>query len=662
MEASQKVDYLVCLSLETTRTQGDYREQLEIGSEAAINKDELINDSKFPNIIEVNWISYSLSDMKPDKEQSQYYIKPTNMEQLNPKTTEQTGVKQDDIDEAESLESVLSKFNNYVSNSFVLKNKSYRIITFGSWELGIQLYVEAKQKRISLADHFTTYFDVIQEFRSKYPTDQSPIHKIDQLLEAMKLKRRHDVIKSSKVSEILCTNIVRVVHRLCKEGHVFILNSNSGGIPNLAALCEEDDKVKQDEEIKHEPEAITKVEITQQKPQELAKQEVPAPYHTSQTPVSTKEEVKGYGTSVYSGGAANSYPAPAYDPNVPAPHSYGSHAMTSHPPADQYDNRSRDRASYQSHPAHSSSNRERTPEPQTRYGTYQDDNAIKYVRVKNLPPNCDKNKIIEFFTTIPIAYANIALVFDQTGRFIQEAILALSNMNDQIEARAQSGRYIFNYQIDVQEALPAEWETAQQSQRVFSKDEKILVRMRGLPFNVRKDEVLMFFQDYQVMPDSVIIGEMSNGKKTGEGVIIFKNESEATRAVADKNGANIGKRWIELYLHPYSHFHSFFQAQHHEEFVVLSKYINEENRNRAVRLRGLPFNCSKKDVMMFFKQFGVTENDVIIEVKESRATGRALVFLSDSMAAMRAAQVLDKEYIGNRYIELDQVANLPHEF
>jgi len=87
------------------------------------------------------------------------------MDELNSKTTEMTGVKQDDIDGAESLESVIAKFNNYVSNTFVLKNKSYRIITFGNWELGIQLFVEAKQKRISLAEHFTTFFNVTREFR-----------------------------------------------------------------------------------------------------------------------------------------------------------------------------------------------------------------------------------------------------------------------------------------------------------------------------------------------------------------------------------------------------------------------------------------------------------------------------------------------------------------
>ena len=186
--------------------------------------------------------------------------------------------------------------------------------------------------------------------------------------------------------------------------------------------------------------------------------------------------------------------------------------------------------------------------------------------------------------------------------------------------------------------------------------------MRGLPFSVKKEDILQFFAGYDIVPDSVIIGEMGNGKKTGEGVILFKKESEAERAVSERNGANIGRRWIELYLHPYSHFHSFYQSQHHEEFIYLSKYITEENKTRTVRLRGLPYSATKRDIVNFFKNFPITENDVVFEVKDGRATGRAIVILMDPITAARAAQELDKEYIGSRYIEVEIVSNLPYEF
>jgi len=58
MDQQQSYDYLICLSIETTRFQGDYRDFLENNQENLINKAELIKDPKFPNIIELDWISY----------------------------------------------------------------------------------------------------------------------------------------------------------------------------------------------------------------------------------------------------------------------------------------------------------------------------------------------------------------------------------------------------------------------------------------------------------------------------------------------------------------------------------------------------------------------------------------------------------------------------
>jgi DNA polymerase III alpha subunit (gram-positive type) len=136
------------------------------------------------------------------------------MEHLNSKTVELTGVTQEDIEHAESLESVLAKFHDFVSNSFVLKNKSYCIITFGHWELGYQLGIEATQKKINLDNCFTHFLDIRGEFLKSHKGYSGTISKIDDLLDALKLKRRTDVISTMKKSEVDCTNIVRVVHRM----------------------------------------------------------------------------------------------------------------------------------------------------------------------------------------------------------------------------------------------------------------------------------------------------------------------------------------------------------------------------------------------------------------------------------------------------------------
>ena len=81
-----------------------------------------------------------------------------------------------------------------------------------------------------------------------------------------------------------------------------------------------------------------------------------------------------------------------------------------------------------------------------------------------------------------------------------------------------------------------------------------MILMRGLPFDISRDSIVAFFAGYGILPDSVIIGEKSDGKRSGEGAILFTTEHEATRAEVDKDNKNIGHRYIELFKHPYKHY------------------------------------------------------------------------------------------------------------
>jgi len=48
-----------------------------------------------------------------------------------------------------------------------------------------------------------------------------------------------------------------------------------------------------------------------------------------------------------------------------------------------------------------------------------------------------------------------------------------------------------------------------------------MVKLRGLPFDLSPDEILSFFRNYAVIGDSVIIEEKSDGKRTGQGALLF---------------------------------------------------------------------------------------------------------------------------------------------
>lgn len=81
-----------------------------------------------------------------------------------------------------------------------------------------------------------------------------------------------------------------------------------------------------------------------------------------------------------------------------------------------------------------------------------------------------------------------------------------------------------------------------------------MLKLRGLPFDVRESDISSFFQGYSVLPESVIIGERSDGRRTGEGVVLFKSEQDAIRAQGEKKGQNIGRRYIEIFVYPFSNY------------------------------------------------------------------------------------------------------------
>ena len=103
---------------------------------------------------------------------------------------------------------------------------------------------------------------------------------------------------------------------------------------------------------------------------------------------------------------------------------------------------------------------------------------------------------------------------------------------------------------------------------------------------------------------------------------------------------------------PYSQYQSFLDDQLQQKTVNLRSYLNEENVNRCVKLRGIPYQASQQDVKDFFGDFGVADDDVVIEMRQGKKTGFALVFLRSEQEVQRARQDLNKQYIGGRFIDV----------
>ena len=85
----------------------------------------------------------------------------------------------------------------------------------------------------------------------------------------------------------------------------------------------------------------------------------------------------------------------------------------------------------------------------------------------------------------------------------------------------------------------------------------------------------------------------------------------------------------------------------------LSDYVTSDNRYKCLKMRGLPYQVTIKEIRDFFSDFRVADRDIIIDMSNGRPTGYALVFLESESEAQRAKDKLNKQYLGSRYVDLN---------
>lgn len=78
--------------------------------------------------------------------------------------------------------------------------------------------------------------------------------------------------------------------------------------------------------------------------------------------------------------------------------------------------------------------------------------------------------------------------------------------------------------------------------------QKSVVRMRGIPYNTDKFEILNFFQGFTLKENDIYICYNDEMKPTGEAYVQFVSLEEAQRAVVEKDRKHIGPRYVELFL------------------------------------------------------------------------------------------------------------------
>eukprot|EP00879_Flechtneria_rotunda_P002171 GHRR01002357.1.p1 GENE.GHRR01002357.1~~GHRR01002357.1.p1 ORF type:complete len:188 (+),score=58.58 GHRR01002357.1:32-565(+) len=89
--------------------------------------------------------------------------------------------------------------------------------------------------------------------------------------------------------------------------------------------------------------------------------------------------------------------------------------------------------------------------------------------------------------------------------------------------------------------------TAAPAMAVIGTDSKT-IKIRGLPFRATPLDIFNFFENYDVIAESLQLGVDALGRPSGEAWLTFTSSEEALRAVRERNRHYLGNRYLELSL------------------------------------------------------------------------------------------------------------------
>ncbi|GLT82529.1 hypothetical protein SLE2022_008930 [Rubroshorea leprosula] len=190
------------------------------------------------------------------------------------------------------------------------------------------------------------------------------------------------------------------------------------------------------------------------------------------------------------------------------------------------------------------------------------------VRLRGLPFNCTDIDIFKFFAGLDIV--DVFLV-NKSGRFSGEAFVVFAgamqvefalqrdrqNMGrryvevfrckrqDYYNAVAAEVNYEGIYENDYHGSPPPSKAKRHENDKDQMEYTEIL-KMRGLPFSVKKPDIIEFFVDFKLVEDRIHIACRPDGKATGEAYVEFESADEARRAMC-RDKMTIGKRYVELF-------------------------------------------------------------------------------------------------------------------
>ncbi|KAM4593370.1 epithelial splicing regulatory protein 2 isoform 1-T1 [Odontesthes bonariensis] len=301
------------------------------------------------------------------------------------------------------------------------------------------------------------------------------------------------------------------------------------------------------------------------------------------------------------------------------------------------------------------------------------------IRARGLPWQSSDQDIARFFKGLNIAKGGVALCLNAQGRRNGEALVRFINSEHRDLALERhkhhmGSRYIEVYKATGEEFLKIAGGTSNEVAQFLSKENQVIIRMRGLPFTATPQEVLSFLGPESPVTDGaegLLFVKYPDGRPTGDAFVLFSCEEYAQNALK-RHKQILGKRYIEL-----------FRSTAAEVQQVLNRYMSTplistlppspivplpvlstppflpsaSSSRDCVRLRGLPYTAGIEDILEFMGEHTIDIKPHGVHMvlnQQGRPSGDAFIQMKSPDKAFMVAQKCHKKTMKDRYVEVFQ--------
>ncbi|XP_072135254.1 epithelial splicing regulatory protein 2 isoform X3 [Mobula birostris] len=296
------------------------------------------------------------------------------------------------------------------------------------------------------------------------------------------------------------------------------------------------------------------------------------------------------------------------------------------------------------------------------------------IRARGLPWQSSDQDIARFFKGLNIAKGGVALCLNSQGRRNGEALVRFINREQRDLALERhkhhmGSRYIEVYKATGEEFLKIAGGTSNEVAQFLSKENQVIIRMRGLPFTATTEDVLGFFgKECPVTgeKEGLLFVKYPDGRPTGDAFVLFACEEFAQNALK-KHKEILGKRYIELFRSTAAEVQQVLNRYMSTPListlpapiipVIPQPFIATGSTRDCIRLRGLPYTASIEDILDFMGEFTIDIKPHGVHMvlnQQGRPSGDAFIQMKSPDRAFLVAQKCHKKTMKDRYVEVFQ--------